>query len=160
MKSNTRNILVAPFFCRMKIKGFLPLLLKYLYEVRPLGSFLNMFIDRYNSKNQLIYLFKSLPLIVSFQTDTDNYHILFTKERATFTIGINNELLPVVNIVASNEVIRELLLGNRKLRKLVSTHELTVKAPFRTILLLESVFYLTSKGYESVSKSEDLVNAR
>jgi hypothetical protein len=41
------------------------------------------------------------------------------------------------------EAIKALLEGNEKLRVLLNSGLLKISAPFRTILLLESIFYLT-----------------
>jgi hypothetical protein len=49
------------------------------------------------------------------------------------------------NVVISGQVgsIIKLLEGKEKLRILVRSGQLKVKAPFRTLLLLESIFFLT-----------------
>jgi hypothetical protein len=44
--------------------------------------------------------------------------------------------------------IKQLLGGKEKLRFLVKNGQLKVTAPFRTILMLESIFYLTKVGEE------------
>ena len=117
-------------------------------EVRSLEGLLEFFLKNYHQKKQLAYLMKCLPITVSFHTNSGNYQITFTKEQAYFTVGFEKEKYPSFKIYGSNEIIKELLLGKRKLRLLVSQQELTVKASLRTVLMLESIFYLTSKGLE------------
>ncbi|MDQ0198887.1 hypothetical protein [Neobacillus ginsengisoli] len=51
-------------------------------------------------------------------------------------------------IEGEGSAIQQLLEGKEKLRFLVKIGRLKVKAPFRTILMLESIFYLTKVGNE------------
>jgi hypothetical protein len=127
-------------------------------EVRPLDEILELFVQSYNLKYQLSNIFRFLPMTISLQIATRTYTITFTNESAAFIEGTHHERSPVVEFVGQEMVIRELLLGKQKLRNLISHQELTVKGSFRNILLLESVFYLSNKGFESKIKSENLVN--
>jgi hypothetical protein len=141
----------------MKVEGIPSLLLNMDREVRHMEGTVQWFVERYNVKNSLTYLFNSLPMIICLQTDNKTYHLTFTNEQASYDVGTQNEGGAIVQICGSNEAISELLLGKQKLRYLISMRSLTVNGSFRTILLLESLFYLTSKGDVSFFKLENLV---
>jgi hypothetical protein len=60
-----------------------------------------------------------------------------------FLLVDNDESTISYVISGQRDSIYSLLEGKEKLRNLINNGQLNVKAPFRTILLIESIFYLT-----------------
>ncbi|MDQ1000962.1 hypothetical protein QFZ28_001362 [Neobacillus niacini] len=60
-----------------------------------------------------------------------------------FSLVDNNDSTVTCEINGQRDSVNSLLEGNGKLRILINQGQLKVKAPFRTILLIESIFYLT-----------------
>lgn len=60
-----------------------------------------------------------------------------------FSLVDNNDSTVTYEIRGKRDSINSLLEGKEKLRVLVNHGQLKVKAPFRIILLIESIFYLT-----------------
>lgn len=60
-----------------------------------------------------------------------------------FLLVDNSENAVTCEIGGQQDSIYSLLEGKERLRILINNGQLKVKAPFRTILLIESIFYLT-----------------
>jgi hypothetical protein len=60
-----------------------------------------------------------------------------------FLLVTHNDSAAPYEITGQRNSIYCLLEGEEKLRTLMNNGQLKVKAPFRTILLIESIFYLT-----------------
>jgi hypothetical protein len=60
-----------------------------------------------------------------------------------FSLVANDESSVTYVISGQQDSINSLLKGHQKLRTLIQNKKLGITAPFRTILLIESIFYLT-----------------
>lgn len=60
-----------------------------------------------------------------------------------FSLVDNDDRSVTYVIRGQRDSIYSLLEGNQKLRTLIQNKKLKITAPFRTILLIESIFYLT-----------------
>lgn len=121
----------------------------WFIEVRSLESLLQSFISTFNSKSTLSYLLNDQAVSVCFQTEAGNFTMAFFNGKATLITGLVNDKTPSVILAGPIAIIKDLLLGNQKLRHAIARNNLTVRTNFRTTLLLESIFYLTNKGFES-----------
>lgn len=62
------------------------------------------------------------------------------------TVFLNNGIVKTANtyqVIGKAEELRELLEGDERLRRLADQSKLSIQAPFRTLLLLEGIFYLS-----------------
>ncbi|HEY2419897.1 MAG TPA: hypothetical protein VGI04_00685 [Neobacillus sp.] len=91
--------------------------------------------------------------------DNTELHVRLVEGEEGILIALNNgkvylqqetdSTLPVYEI---NGDIKQLLNGTETLRSLVQKGKINITAPFRTILLLESIFYLT-KAMENLQEN-------
>jgi hypothetical protein len=68
--------------------------------------------------------------------------LVFHRGEVFLLVG-NSDITVTYEISGHQDSIYSLLEGKEKLRILINNGQLKVKAPFRTILLFESIFYLT-----------------
>jgi hypothetical protein len=69
--------------------------------------------------------------------------ILVFHRGEVFKLVENDESSESYVIRGQRDSVYNLIRGNEKLRTLIHNKKLSLSAPFRTILLIESVFYLT-----------------
>ncbi|MDP4163901.1 MAG: hypothetical protein Q8898_12425 [Bacillota bacterium] len=97
------------------------------------------FNETVKGKKHLIELFRDSPEI----------SILYKIENEVYVIELDhiyaNEITAEKFIIIGKfDAFQELLTGNNKLRNLVDQGRLEIKASFRNLLKLESIFFLTS----------------
>ncbi|PEQ84131.1 hypothetical protein CN481_23350 [Bacillus sp. AFS006103] len=68
---------------------------------------------------------------------------LVIKNREVFILHDNEGTQTIPEIRGDLQAIKQLLEGKERLRTLERNGQLTISAPIRTTLLLESIFYLT-----------------
>ncbi|WP_342042426.1 hypothetical protein [Bacillus sp. OTU2372] len=96
--------------------------------------------------------------ILSLIRHTD-IKVKFCCEEGTATIEIKNGKISLLNnldsiwyeIKGDSNAMKQLFEGTETLRTLEKKGQLTVSAPLRTTLLLESIFFLT-KAHENLAK--------
>lgn len=99
------------------------------------------FVQAAKAQAHVQTLISKADLSVHFITDEEMVSLCFRNGEIAIEpgrIAMDNSY----QIVAPAAELRELLQGQVKLRSLKGVKALTVKAPFRTLLLLESIFYL------------------
>lgn len=92
--------------------------------------------------------------------ETDSIMISFISNNESITLSLKNgeitllhdseEMFNRYEIYGDFSAIEQLLTGKERLRNLVKREKLSIVAPFRRILMLESLFYLT-KGTDVAS---------
>lgn len=113
-------------------------------EVRSVEELLQSFMSAYNQKIHIPYILKHQDIIVCFQMEAGSYFVVFHNGTAFLSEGSGHP--PTIVLSGSYENIKEILCGKRNLRQSAANNDLLIRANFRSILLLESIFYLTSRG--------------
>ncbi|WP_160722445.1 hypothetical protein [Bacillus sp. USDA818B3_A] len=106
------------------------------------------FINRFNLQGHTLGLIKRADLRVKISCDS-----------GTFILEIKNSQIVLKNhhqqncyqIAGDYHTLKQLFEGTERLRILERKGQLTIEAPLRTILLLESIFFLT-KAHENLAK--------
>jgi hypothetical protein len=101
------------------------------------------FLKKIKEQEHVLPLIQHADLQVTFHIEQDTT-LLAIKNGEIFILQKFKD--PLHNSVISGDIIamEQLLEGKETLRFLASKGELKVSAPFRTTLLLESIFYLTN----------------
>jgi hypothetical protein len=76
---------------------------------------------------------------------------MIIKNREIFILHDSDETQTIAEVRGDLRAMKQLLEGKERLRTLERNGQLTISAPIRTTLLLESIFYLT-KPQENFSK--------
>jgi hypothetical protein len=84
--------------------------------------------------------------MISFISNNETIS-LFLKNGEITMLHDSEEVFNKYEIYGEFSAIEQLLTGKERLRNLVKREKLSIAAPFRRILMLESLFYLT-KGIE------------
>jgi hypothetical protein len=101
------------------------------------------FIMSTKERNHVLQLINTIDFL-SIRLVSGNMSLLFAIANGELLmIEDENEGINTCKISGEIEAIKALLKGNEKLRILLNRGLLKISAPFRTILLLESIFYLT-----------------
>lgn len=106
-------------------------------------EFIQVFIKRLQEREHVLELIRNTDLTIDILTNKQSISVSINHG----DIYISNNLDDQPNkyiIEGSVCVIKELIEGRHKLRTFIKKGELSIKAPFRTLLLLESLFYLTN----------------
>ncbi|MCM3115186.1 hypothetical protein M3610_07775 [Neobacillus sp. MER 74] len=97
-----------------------------------------------------------LPLLEHIHTRVNliceqNTYQIFMKDREIFILHDSKETQTIPEIRGDLYAMRQLLTGEERLRTLERNGQLSISAPIRTTLLLESIFYLT-KTQDHIAK--------
>ncbi|MEH7097100.1 hypothetical protein [Neobacillus vireti] len=106
------------------------------------------FLEKFTLQGHILSLIKHADIKVKFNC-----------EKGSVVIQIKNGQMSILNdpeIICSEvkgdmQAIQQLFEGTETLRTLEKKGQLTVTAPLRTTLLLESIFFLT-KAHENLAK--------
>ena len=110
-----------------------------------MGDFLDQFIEAYNGKSHIHYLFEERKIMICFDTEKGEFFLSLNKNEANACDGyveVNQQ--EVVNISGNYEKVANVLTGKIKLRESISNQFLTISSGLRTTLALESIFILTN----------------
>lgn len=103
----------------------------------------NNFLTTINEREHVLTLIKSLEiLVIKLVYEKNIIEMAFHRGEAIF-LEENREKAISCEISGEAESIKSLINGEKKLRHFIMSGQLKVTASFRTILLLESIFYLT-----------------
>lgn len=123
-----------------------------------LGCLLESFIDTFNHKHHLHGLVKNKPIPIRIETEKGKCFFIVQNGLARNAEQESMEnLCDIVLITTNYDTATELLSGRIKLREAQAQKLLTLSGSLRTLLLLETVFYLTTKDMY-VMDSEKLNN--
>jgi len=127
--------------------------------VSSLGCLVESFIETFNHKLHLHDLVKNNPIQVCIDTEKGKSYFIVQNGIARNAVeeSVSNEC-DIVSISTSYDTATELLSGRIKLREAQAQKLLTVSGSLRTALLLETVFYLTTKDMYITIDSEKLNN--
>jgi hypothetical protein len=100
------------------------------------------FINELKGREDLLQLVTNTEFQLSFFCGNQIFRMAF-QNGDVFLLYEEDELLMNNKISGKQKELEELLEGKETLRSLMRKKQLMVSAPFRTILLLESLFYLT-----------------
>lgn len=107
-----------------------------------LEQLLSLFVNEFNRKKHLSFLLFNKKFLVCFDCGSRKYVLNIEAHQISWHERCSNDLGDVM-ILGEEVVIRSLLSGEIPLRKAEKRGLLQVNAPFRTKLLLESIFLLT-----------------
>ncbi|SFB12393.1 MULTISPECIES: hypothetical protein [unclassified Bacillus (in: firmicutes)] len=106
-------------------------------------EFVEQFSKSLRSKKHLLQLVQTKDLGILFDTGEDRSFLHF-KDGEIVDRESDASKKELVQLQCSREVLNDLLGGRIKLREL--SNEIKVKASFRNVLLVESLFYLSKSG--------------
>ena len=110
-----------------------------------LNQVLSTFIETFNQKPALSNLVKEKTIKICFETtDLEHYYLFFENSGALTHPISTEEKFETVTIKGKKQIITEIVKGQLKLRQAISDQDLIVTATFRSVLLLESIFYLVN----------------
>lgn len=100
------------------------------------------FIKGLKEREDLLQLVTNSEFQLSFVCGNQTFRLAFQNGDVSL-LHKEDEMFTVIETSGKQEELEELLVGKEPLRSLMRKKQLKVSAPFRTILLLESIFYLT-----------------
>jgi hypothetical protein len=104
---------------------------------------IQIFLSTIKERGHVLKLIEKLDGLKIKLVCEDTENLLIFHRGEVFLQGDNGENVLTNVISGQPEAIYSLLEGEEKVRNLMNSGKLKVKAPFRTILLIESIFYLT-----------------
>lgn len=107
-----------------------------------LEHLLSLFVDEFNRKKHLSFLLFNKKFSVCFDCGSIEYGLNMDSHHISWYTRASNDREDVI-LSGNKEVLISLLSGEIPLRKAEKRGLLQVDAPFRTKLLLESIFLLT-----------------
>lgn len=110
------------------------------------------FLMTIKERTHVLQLIQNTELLVTIACLQQKINLIIKNGEILF-LQDADVVLPTCEISGELGSLKELLDGKETLRFLVRKGHLKVSAPFRTVLLLESVFYLT-KAYRN---SRDII---
>ena len=93
-------------------------------------------------QGHVLPLLEHINLRVNLVCERNSFQIIL-KDREIFIIHDSEETQSLSEIRGDLHAMKDLLEGKQRLRALERSGHLSIKAPIRTKLLLESIFYLT-----------------
>jgi hypothetical protein len=104
---------------------------------------IQVFLSAIRKQSHILKLIENLDALKIKLISEDAEEILVFHQGEVFLLIDNDESTGTYVISGERNSIYSLLQGKEKLRNLIRYKKLNVTAPFRTILLIESIFYLT-----------------
>jgi hypothetical protein len=100
------------------------------------------FIQSANQRKHVLRLIENTVLTIEFIVKDEAIAITLQNGMTIFADAAGNHAMKC-SIRGDKETIKALITGSEKLRTLMLKGQLQCSAPFRTLLLLESFFYLS-----------------
>jgi hypothetical protein len=104
---------------------------------------IQVFLSTIRKQSHVLKLIENLDVLKIKLISDHAEEILVFHRGEVFVLVDNDESTEAYVISGQRNSIDTLLSGKEKLRNLIHYKKLNVTAPFRTILLIESIFYLT-----------------
>ncbi|MFJ5759739.1 SCP2 sterol-binding domain-containing protein [Neobacillus sp. NPDC093182] len=104
---------------------------------------IQIFLAAIKNNGHVLKLIEKLEgLTIKLVCEGQEDFLMFHRGEVIFLVDSTDRAV-TCDISGQRDSIYSLLEGKEKLRNLINNGQLKVKAPFRTILLIESIFYLT-----------------
>lgn len=104
-----------------------------------MNDMVQAFIDSIKEREHVLRLIENIDLLIDFTANQKETTLLI--KNGDFSI-IEKSDYHDCEISGEEDKIKDFIEGRQKLRNLIKNGELHVNASFRTILLLESLFFL------------------
>jgi hypothetical protein len=104
---------------------------------------IQVFLSAIRKRSHVLKLIENLDVLKIKLISDNAEEILVFHRGEVFLLVDNDESAGTYVISGERNSIYSLLQGKEKLRNLIHYKKLNITAPFRTILLIESIFYLT-----------------
>lgn len=113
---------------------------------------IQIFISAIKKRGHVLTLIEKLDVLKIKLVCEGKEEFLVFHQGEVILITNQEEKYAIYEICGQLNSIKSLLEGKEKLRNLINNRQLKVKAPLRTILLIESIFYLTRtvQQYEKI----------
>lgn len=114
---------------------------------------IQVFLSAIRKQSHVLKLIENLD-VLKIKLISDNAEKILVFHRGDVFVLVDNvESTEAYVISGQHDSIYSLLSGKEKLRNLIHYKKLNFTAPFRTILLIESIFYLTKldEKYSNIS---------
>ncbi|MGM7702675.1 hypothetical protein ACSVDE_13185 [Pseudalkalibacillus sp. Hm43] len=99
---------------------------------------------RFEKQNYLSPFFRLQDFVVALSSTEERISVHIRK-RSCKVITQTDQPQSVVEITGSTEALKSLIEGRVKLSELISRKEIHMDASYRTVLKLESIFYLSGQ---------------
>ena len=108
-----------------------------------MDEMIQTFISAVKKRGHVLKLIETLDgLTIKLVCEGKEYFIVFHRGEVILLVDYNDRAV-TCEISGQRDSVYHLLEGKEIFRALIHNGQLKVKAPFRTILLIESIFYLT-----------------
>lgn len=100
------------------------------------------FIKELLNKNHIIQLVKNMDLCIMLIAENESYFLYFQNNMVALREDSSSPAKDYIKITGSKDSFNQLFAGNMKLRQGVDGKVFEVACPYRTLLALESIFFL------------------
>ncbi|MEH7440813.1 hypothetical protein V7201_00645 [Bacillus sp. JJ1122] len=100
------------------------------------------FMNEIQKKNHIMLLVNNLDLCLTIEAEKQTYYLSFKKNKVEFSRDRAFPAFQYAKLSGREDLLLHLLDGNIKLREGINIGYFNLVCPFRTILVLESIFYL------------------
>jgi hypothetical protein len=100
------------------------------------------FMNEVQKKNHIMELVDHLDLCLAIEADNETHYLYFKKNSMEYRKDSLPTALQYAKLTGKSDFICDLLDGNIKLREGINIGCFNLVCPFRTLLVLESIFYL------------------
>ena len=100
------------------------------------------FMDEVQKKNHIMLLVGNLDLCLEIESDHVSHYLYFKKNRIEYKKDHLSLSQQYAKLAGNSDFLCHLLDGKIKLREGINIGYFNLVCPFRTLLVLESIFYL------------------
>lgn len=100
------------------------------------------FMNEIQKKNHIMLLVNNLDLCLSIEAENHTYYLYFKKNKVELNKDGSSSAAHYAKLSGREDFLIHLLEGQIKLREAINIGYLNLICPFRTLLVLESIFYL------------------
>ncbi len=101
------------------------------------------FVNEISTKNHIIQLVKNLDLCLTIETEKNRFYLYFKDNNVVLREQNDLPAGCQAKLAGENQLIIELLDGEIKLRDGINFGHFKLECPFRILLALESIFFLS-----------------
>lgn len=138
--------------CRRIITGYSHDNKEYVIqgEMNGMHARIEGFVNEVKKKNHIMQLVDHLDLCLEIEADNVTNYLYFKKNRIEFRKDELSPTLQYAKLSGKSDDICDLLDGKIKLRDGINIGCFNLVCPFRTLLVLESIFYLAKPMFKKV----------
>jgi len=100
------------------------------------------FMNEIQKKNHIMLLVNNLDLCLSIETEKQTYYLSLKKNKVEFSREGKITAVQYAKLSGREDFLIHLVDGHIKLREGINIGYYNLVCPFRTLLVLESIFYL------------------